>query len=270
MAIPSYTEMVRFFLAVGGLLGLCLWLQGCHRANSNPLEGEWILHSPLFGQGTIQFEGNRYTQRQGPGNFTIQSTGTFTLANNTLTLQPTNVNIGGDEGAFSVSMYKNMKNLSTAVFETTFSGPDLVYLTLSDSNANGSASMVMALSRNGAKPDPKKVQFSFEAHGGPGGWRNVTRFPDSGVVNPARPGGTQIEVMPRSPAQPAQPQPTPTQEPAQEQTAPPQPAVDTTPQNPQSQPDKNPAQPAQPDPNQPMPTPDPNQPPQPTPTTGGG
>src|SRR5256714_14043163 len=168
---------MRWLLAVGAVISASICMQGCRSAHaaSNSLEGEWTLSSPMLGQGSMHFEGNKYTQRnalgQGSSRFSIETSGTFTLAAGILTLQPTDVKVGGDEAAFSTSMYKGMKKLGTIVLAVTWSGPDVVYLKAEDSNANGSASIVMALTRNGAKPDPKKVELSFEMHtSGGGGW----------------------------------------------------------------------------------------------------
>jgi len=261
---------MRVVLCGIGTVVALISIQGCRSAGaaSNSLEGGWTLSSPMLGQGTMRFEGNKYTQRNGLGQFSIETTGTFTLVGANLTLQPTNVKIGGDEAAFSMSMYKGLKKLSTMVLGVTWSGSDIVYLKAEDSNANGSASMVMALSRNGAKPDPKKLELSFEMHtSGGGGWQ-VQRAPDDSTTfaNPTRPGPARTE--PTSSGSPIQAAPQPSAPP----TAPP--PADVAPQdNPPAQPETAPTAPptqptpAQPDPTQPTP-PDPNQP-QPS-TTGGG
>src|SRR5437588_7279750 len=213
---------MRWLLAVGAAISACIWMQGCRSAHaaSNSLEGEWTLSSPVLGLGSMRFEGNKYTQKnalgQASSQFSIETSGTFTLADGTLTLQPTGVKVGGDEAAFSTSMYKGMKKLGTIVLAVTWSGSDIVYLKAEDSNANGSASMVMALTRNGAKPDPKKLDFSLEMHKrGGGGWQ--AQRADNGstqVVNPARPGPARTESTSSGlpiqlPPQPSTPQSAP-------------------------------------------------------------
>lgn len=215
---------------------LCLIAGGCHKAPT--LVGDWELYAAISAKpGAMTFTDHTFRQsfKEVMFGVSLDMSGTYTLDGGILHLSPTSV------AAASGGHASNVSDMNKPVdFKVDWNGSDLVYLTYD----SGSVKNVMALARNGAKPDMKRIDLNIDTSKGlaKGEGFTVTKT-DNGQTSPTTGGMTQPQTantqaapMPtadqptfttaqppaqpeQQPAQPAQDPPQPTQQ--QPQTAPP-------------------------------------------------
>lgn len=227
------------------LVGLSV---GCKRAQADSpnaaILGEWKVAAPMIGESSIAFDEKGYVQRfpkqSGAGKPLMRITGDYVFTGDHLIFTPKRMIVGLKSTTITQS---GEGMLGPFDFTVTRSTPDLLYLNGQSKGEFGSTKLTWALYRNGAKPDPKLLDTSFEIHSQPGGWQvkptGTTTTTTTGSAVPMGPTPAQPEQQ-NPPAsadlhtQPAPP-PAPTTEPAPSTTGetapPPQEPPKTNPNN---------------------------------------
>jgi hypothetical protein len=143
-------------------------MKGVQNGNSTGLEGDWALFVPLPGStsATVNFSGNKFKEvfemGSGTNSAELTITGDDTSDNHTLHLNNEQFQINKSVSFEAMSFRELYKKSIGADFTMEWNGTSLVYLASGAEGANGGATTTLALSRNGAQPDPKKVGVEVE------------------------------------------------------------------------------------------------------------
>ncbi len=159
-------RMRNNFLLVSLAVLVLLALEGCHK---DALSGDWDLYTAMSANrsGTMSFTGGKFKQHIEPNAVTmgiaIDLKGSYKVDSTVLHLDPMEMGAGPDKSGTTGATTSNQQATPVDYF-VEWAGPNVVYLT----HAEGASKSVMAIARNGAKPDATRLSLTIVNNAAPG------------------------------------------------------------------------------------------------------